>query len=123
MSIPYAVLLGVVGALLNMIPYVGGLVAIALPVFMAFVIKAGLGYPLGVAGVYLVIQFLDNHLLIPYIVASKVKVNALMAIVGVLIGNAIGGVAGMFLALPVIAILKIIFDRIEPLKPWAIVYT
>ena len=123
MSIPYAVLLGVVGALLNMIPYVGGLVAIALPVFMAFVIKAGLGYPLGVAGVYLVIQFLDNHLLIPYIVASKVKVNALMAIVGVLIGNAIGGEAGMFLALPVIAILKIIFDRIEPLKHWAIVYT
>ena len=120
LGIPYAVLLGVVGALLNMIPYVGGLVAIALPVFMAFVTKDGLGYPLGVVGVYLVIQFLDNHLLIPYIVASKVKVNALLAIVGVLIGNAIGGVAGMFLALPVIAILKIIFDRIEPLKPWGL---
>jgi AI-2 transport protein TqsA len=120
LGIPYAVLLGVVGALLNMIPYVGGLVAIALPVFMAFVTKDGLGYPLGVVGVYMAIQFLDNHLLIPYIVASKVKVNALVAIVGVLIGNAIGGVAGMFLALPVIAILKIIFDRIEPLKPWGL---
>ena len=120
LGIPYALLLGVVGALLNMIPYVGGLVAIALPVFMAFVTKDGLGYPLGVVGIYLAIQFIDNHLLIPYIVASKVKVNALLAIVGVLIGNAIGGVAGMFLALPVIAILKIIFDRIESLKPWGL---
>ena len=53
--------------------------------------------------------------------ASKVKVNALVAIVGVLVGNAIGGVAGMFLALPVIAILKIVFDRIQPLKPWGMV--
>jgi predicted PurR-regulated permease PerM len=42
----------------------------------------------------------------------------LVAIVGVLVGNAIGGIAGMFLALPVIAILKIVFDRITPLKPW-----
>jgi len=51
-------------------------------------------------------------------VASKIKVNALVAIVGVLVGNDIGGVAGMFLALPIIAILKIIFDRIESLRPW-----
>ena len=69
----------------------------------------------------MVIQFIDNHYLIPRIVASKIQVNALVAIVGVLVGNAIGGVAGMFLALPVIAILKIIFDRIEPLKPWGMV--
>jgi AI-2 transport protein TqsA len=118
LGIPYALLLGVLGALLNFIPYVGGLMAIALPVLMAFVTKQGYGYPLGVVAVYMLIQFVDNHFLIPRIVASKIKVNALVAIVGVLVGNAIGGVAGMFLALPVIAILKIVFDRIQPLKPW-----
>jgi AI-2 transport protein TqsA len=121
LGIPYALLLGVLGALLNFIPYVGGLTAIALPVLMAFVTKQGYGYPLGVIGIYMVIQFVDNHYLIPRIVASKIKVNALVAIVGVLVGNAIGGVAGMFLALPVIAIVKIVFDRIEPLKPWGMV--
>ena len=57
------------------------------------------------ATTYLLIQFTDNHFLIPRIVASKIRVNALMAIVGVLVGNAIGGVAGMFPALPVVAIL------------------
>lgn len=120
LGIPYALLLGVLGALLNFIPYVGGLAAIALPVLMAFVTKDGLGYPAGAVAVYLLIQFVDNHFLIPRIVASKIKVNALVAIVGVLVGNAVGGVAGMFLALPVIAILKIIFDRIESLRPWGL---
>ncbi|AWM35125.1 AI-2E family transporter [Hymenobacter nivis] len=120
LGIPYALLLGVLGALLNFIPYVGGLAAIALPVLMAFVTKDGLGYPAGVVVVYMLIQFVDNHFLIPRIVASKIKVNALVAIVGVLVGNAVGGVAGMFLALPVIAILKIIFDRIESLRPWGL---
>ena len=118
LGIPYALLLGVVGALLNFIPYIGGLIAIALPVLMAFVAKPGYGHALGVVAVYIAIQFIDNHFLIPRIVASKIKVNALVAIVGVLVGNAVGGVAGMFLALPVIAILKIIFDRIEGLRPW-----
>ena len=121
LGIPYALLLGVLGALLNFIPYIGGLVAIALPVLIAFVTKQGYGYPLGVVALYMLIQFIDNHFLIPRIVASKIKVNALVAIVGVLVGNAIGGVAGMFLALPVIAILKIVFDRIESLKPWGMV--
>ena len=120
-GVPYALLLGVIGALLNFIPYIGGLIAIALPVLMAFVAKPGYGYALAVVAVYMTIQFVDNHFLIPRIVASKVKVNALVAIVGVLVGNAIGGVAGMFLALPVIAILKIVFDRIQPLKPWGMV--
>ncbi len=121
LGIPYALLLGVLGALLNFIPYIGGLTAIALPVLMAFVTKPGYVYPVGVVAIYMLIQFIDNHFLIPRIVASKIKVNALVAIVGVLVGNAIGGVAGMFLALPVIAILKIVFDRIPSLKPWGMV--
>ena len=118
LGIPYALLLGVVGALLNFIPYIGGLIAILLPVLMAFVTKDSYLYPLGVVGVYMVIQFIDNNVLVPRIVAGKVQVNALAAVVGVLVGNAIGGVAGMFLAVPGMAILKIVFDRIEALKPW-----
>ena len=119
-GVPYALLLGVLGALLNFIPYIGGLIAIALPTLMAFVTQDGYGPAIAVVAAYMLIQFVDNHFLIPRIVASKIKVNALVAIVGVLVGNAIGGVAGMFLALPVIAILKIIFDRVPALKPWGL---
>jgi predicted PurR-regulated permease PerM len=119
LGIPYALLLGVTGALLNFIPYVGGLIAIALPVLMAFITKDSYLYPLGVVAVYMVIQFIDNNVLVPRIVAGKVQVNALAAVVGVLVGNAVGGIAGMFLALPAMAILKIVFERVEGLRPWA----
>jgi predicted PurR-regulated permease PerM len=64
------------------------------------------------------IQFIDNHFLVPYIVASRVKINALISIVIVLMGGALWGIAGMFLSIPVIGVLKIIFDRIPEMKPW-----
>jgi predicted PurR-regulated permease PerM len=117
LGIKYAILLGITGAILNVIPYIGGIAAIALPMIIAFVTKSPIS-SVWVLIVYLVIQFIDNHYLIPYVVASKVKVNALIAIVVTLIGNLIWGVAGMFLAIPITALIKVIFDHIEELKPW-----
>jgi predicted PurR-regulated permease PerM len=67
---------------------------------------------------YYIIQLIDNHYIIPKIVASKVKINALFAIIIVLAGNALWGIPGMFLSIPMLAIVKLIFDHIEPLKPW-----
>lgn len=119
-GVDYAILLGVIGALLNVIPYVGGLVAIALPVLVAFATKTPTTALLVVV-VYLVVQFIDNNLIVPRIVASKVEVNGLVSVVVVLIGGALWGVAGMFLALPLTAILKVIFDRVEELKPFGYV--
>jgi hypothetical protein len=54
----------------------------------------------------------------PKVVSSKVKVNALISILGVLIGAGLAGISGMFLSIPAIAILKVICDRVEELKPW-----
>jgi hypothetical protein len=71
-----------------------------------------------VIGSYLFIQFIDNNILVPRIVSSKVQVNALISIIGVLLGGAMWGMAGMFLSIPLIGVLKIIFDRIEGTKPW-----
>ena len=68
--------------------------------------------------VYYFIQIIDNHYIVPMIVASKVKINALISIVIIIAGNALWGISGMFLSLPLLAIVKIIFDHIEPLKPW-----
>lgn len=118
LGIDYAILIGVLGALLNVIPYVGGIVAISMPVIIALVTKPSPTSALMVIGVYLLIQFIDNNYIVPRIVASRVKVNALIAIVVVIIGGALWGVPGMFLALPLTAVIKVIFDNIEPLKPW-----
>ncbi len=116
LGIRYAVLIGILGALLNMIPYIGGIVAIAMPVIVALTTKEPISALLVIV-LYMVIQFIDNNLIVPKIVASRVKINALVSIVIVLVGGAMWGVSGMFLSIPLTAILKVIFDRVEPLKP------
>jgi len=89
-----------------------------LPMLIAFITKDSLAYPFMVFLVYIVIQFIDNHYIIPKIVASRVQLNALISVVAVLIGSAFWGIPGMFLSIPLTAIIKVIFDHIEPLKPW-----
>lgn len=119
-GVDYAIALGVIGALLNLIPYVGGIVAIALPFLMAII---GGSYMSGIAviAVYSLIQLIDNNFLVPMIVASKVKINALFSIIVVLVGGAVWGVAGMFLAIPLTAIVKVIFDYIPGMQPYGAV--
>jgi predicted PurR-regulated permease PerM len=118
LGIDYAIILGITGAILNIIPYIGGIIAIALPMSVAFVTKSSITSPILVFIVYIFIQFIDNHYIIPRIVASRVKINALVSIIVVLIGGALWGIPGMFLSIPLVAILKVIFDHIEPLKAW-----
>lgn len=117
-GVPSAIVIGVIGGILNLIPYIGGLVAIALPILMVTISRDGFGGQLAVIISYLVIQFIDNNILMPRVVSSKVQVNALISIVGVFLGGMLWGVAGMFLSIPWIGVLKIIFDRIDELKPW-----
>jgi predicted PurR-regulated permease PerM len=117
-GIEYALLLGIVGALLNLIPYIGGIVSVALPMMVALVTKSSGWYAAYVLAIYYLIQLIDNNYIVPKIVASKVKINALFSIIAVIIGNALWGISGMFLSIPLLAIIKLIFDHIEPLKPW-----
>jgi predicted PurR-regulated permease PerM len=118
LGIEYAIILGITGAILNVIPYIGGVIAIALPMIIAFVTKDSSSYAILVLIIYLSIQFIDNHFIIPHIIGSKVKLNALISIVVVLLGAAIWGIPGMFLSIPLTAIVKVIFDHIDSLKPW-----
>ncbi len=117
LGIRYAILFGVISALLNMIPYVGILIATCMPVLMAVATEEPI-YALWVIILYLLVQFIDNNFIVPRIVASKVQVNALVSIIVVIIGGALWGIAGMFLALPLVAILKVIFDRVPDMKPF-----
>lgn len=118
LGVQYAVLLGVIGALVNILPFIGGILAVLFPVLIAVVTKDGFQTPFWIIISYVIIQFIDNHFLVPYIVASKVKINALISIVVVLLGGALWGISGMFLSIPVTGVLKIIFDRMPEMKPW-----
>jgi predicted PurR-regulated permease PerM len=93
------------------------MVAVALPMLLALATKQPID-AFYVLVAYLIVQFIDNNLFVPKIVASKVKINALVSIIVVLVGNALWGVPGMFLSIPLTAIVKVIFDRISPLQPF-----
>jgi putative permease len=116
-GVKYAILLGLLAGLLNLVPYIGIFIALFLSVLVTFA-AAGAAKVLLVMAVLFGIHLLDANVLLPMIVGKKVRINALITILGVIIGQTIWGVIGAFLALPVIAITKIIFDRVEPLKPW-----
>lgn len=117
-GVKYAILLGVLTGLLNLIPYLGILIAMVISIFATLTGTPDLSMILGVIIVTIIVQIIDNNILVPLVVSSKVEINAMASIVGIIIGGAIAGIPGMFLAIPTIAVLKVIFDRVEPLKPW-----
>jgi predicted PurR-regulated permease PerM len=116
LGIDYAILLGTIGAILNVIPYLGGIIAVSLPMLIALATKSP-AYALLVLAAYVLIQFIDNNYIIPKVVSSKVQINALVSIVVVLAGGALWGIPGMFLSIPLTAVIKVIFDHVEGLKP------
>lgn len=120
LGIDYAIILGIIGALLNVIPYIGGVVSSIIPMMVAFATKESFSYSLYVLVAYIIIQFIDNNLLLPKLVASNVSINALISVIAVIIGGEVWGITGMFLSIPLVAIIKIICDNIVPLKPWGL---
>ncbi|TDH25142.1 AI-2E family transporter [Segetibacter sp. 3557_3] len=117
-GIKYAFFLGLLAAILNLIPYVGMLIASIFCALVTLTTSNNLSDIIWVLVVLTVVQFFDNNIIMPKIVGSKVKINALVTIIGVIVGGALCGFSGMFLSIPLIAILKVIFDRIDDMKPW-----
>jgi predicted PurR-regulated permease PerM len=117
-GLKYAILLGIITGILNLIPYIGILFAGILSIVASLTGSPDLSIIIGVIVVSIIVQLIDNNILVPMIVSSKVEINAFVSIIGIIIGGAIAGVSGMFLAIPVLAILKVIFDRIESLEAW-----
>jgi predicted PurR-regulated permease PerM len=115
---PFAILLGLIAAILNLIPYIGGLVAVFLTALITFTNTGSISTAAWAIVIFMIVQLIDNNFLVPRIIASRVQLNALISIVGVLIGGALCGVSGMFLSIPIIAICKVIFDTVDELKPW-----
>ncbi|MFD0763972.1 AI-2E family transporter [Mucilaginibacter lutimaris] len=116
-GIKYAALLGIIVGVFNIIPYIGIFTALLLSTIVTFAtgtISQTLTVAISVVGIHAV----DANFLLPAVVGSKVRLNALISFIGIIIGEMIWGLSGMFLSIPVIAIFKIIFDRVDSLKPW-----
>lgn len=119
LGVKYAILLGLIAGIFNVVPYLGIFTALLISCLITFA-TAGAGKILFVLALFIGTHALDANILMPTIVGSKVKINPLIAFIGIVVGEMLWGISGMFLCIPYLAILKIIFDRIDSLKPWGI---
>jgi predicted PurR-regulated permease PerM len=119
-GIDHAIFFGILSGVLTIIPYVGIIIGSLLPIVMAIITKDSWWYAVGVVIVFSIVQFLEGNFITPRITGSKVSINALAAIVALLFGGKILGIAGMILAVPAIGILKILLGHSHYLKPFVI---
>lgn len=121
LGIKYAILLGLITALFNIIPYLGIFTSILLCALVTLA-TAGVGKVLGVLIIMIVVHVIDANVLLPKVVGAKVKINALITFMGIVVGEAIWGIPGMFLSIPTLAICKIIFDRVDELQAFGLLF-
>ena len=113
-----AILLAAITALFAFIPYIGPLIGGLLPFFLA-VVDGSLSQGLGVIIVVLVVNGIDHYFIEPYIVGGSVNISSFFTFLVLIIGGVIWGVAGIILSVPILGILKVIFENVEGLKPYA----
>jgi predicted PurR-regulated permease PerM len=113
LGVDYALVLALIAGLLEIVPYIGPIVAVIPAAFFAFIQNP----PLAVAVIilYLVIQQVENHLLVPMIMSKSVGLNPIMVILGILIGGSLGGLIGAIIAVPLISAIQVfasdVFNR------------
>jgi len=117
-GVKYAVLFAIICGLLEVIPFVGNLTGTLLAILMVVIQGGGTGMVLGVVVTYLIVQFLQTYLLEPLVVGAEVNINPLFTIIILVLGELVWGIPGMVLAIPLLAIVKIICDHIPSLKPY-----
>ncbi len=117
-GLPHAILFGVLISVLNIIPYVGILIGSLLPILMALLTFDSLGYTIAVAGVCVLVQFLDNNFITPLVVGGSVSINPLTAIIVLIASALIWGIPGMVLCMPITGMVKVVCDNVDALKPY-----
>lgn len=118
MGIQYAWFFGILASLLMLLPYIGIAIGSILPAIFALATKDSYWYAVGVVLWFQFVQFLEGNFITPNIVGGKVSINPLMAIVAIILGGMMFGLSGLILALPITAVLKVVFDSNENLAPY-----
>ncbi len=119
-GVRYAIIFGILAALLNIIPYIGTFIGGSLPVLYVILTNPDpLPTAFKVVILFTAVQFLENNVITPNVVSNNIKLNPLAIIISLLLGNLIWGMAGMLIAIPMLAIAKIVMQNVNDLKPFA----
>ena len=117
-GVPYAIFLGAMAGILNVIPYLGILTAAALSVVIATITMDSSSAPLFVFLLFLGMHMLEANIITPNIVGSKVSINPLASLLALIIGEEVWGIVGMILFIPLLGTIKVVLDNFKSLEPY-----
>ncbi len=117
-GVKFAILFAIVCGLLEIVPFIGNLTGNLLAILMVIIQGGAIGMVIGVIITYAIVQFLQTYILEPLVLGAEVNINSLFTIIILVLGELVWGIPGMVLAIPLLGIVKIICDHIEPLKPY-----
>lgn len=118
LGVKNALFFAILCGLLEVIPFVGNIIGTTITLLVAAVNGASLPMLGGIVATYGIVQLIQGWVLEPLIVGSQVKINPFFTIIVLIIGQLLWGIPGIFIAIPIIAILKIVFDHVESLEPY-----
>jgi len=117
LGVPYAILFGLLTAIMTMIPYVGILFSSLLPIALAYTTSGSWWMPVGVIGVLGAVQYLEANLIFPKVVGERLGLSTLASLVVIFAGGALWGVAGMILLLPLVSLGVLVAEDVPALLP------
>lgn len=116
-GVEHAIFFGVFAAFMAIIPFIGIIIGSLPPLLYALFLTDSLLYPLGVIIVFVIVQFLEGNFITPRVIGSKVSINPFIAMIALIIGGQLWGISGMILFVPLIGILRVVFEEIPALRP------
>lgn len=111
LGVPHAILFGFIASILTFIPYIGIIVGSLLPITMAWVTYDSIWYPVGIIGIFSLVQYLEANVIFPMAVSYRLNVNTLVMLLSIFVGGLLWGMAGMILFVPFVGIAKLIADH------------
>ena len=117
------ILISALAALFSLVPYVGNLIALFMAMAFGYLTSGELSVLIGIIITYSIAQFVESYILEPYIVGDKVDLHPFFVIIAVVIGGMIWGVIGMILAIPILAIINVVFRHIPVLHPFGFLFS
>lgn len=112
------IMISLIAALLTLIPYIGNIIGFGLAMAFGYLLSGDTSILIGIILTFSIAQFVESYVLQPYVVGDKVDLHPFLVILAVVLGNALWGIIGMILAIPVLAIISTIFLHVPPLHPF-----
>lgn len=117
------VLVSILAALFTLIPYLGNVAGFVLAMVLGYLTSGELGVLIGIVITFSFAQFFESYVLQPYVVGDKVEVHPFFVILAVIVGNAVWGIIGMILAIPIMGVITIVFLHVPSLEPFGYLFS